>query len=418
MSSLQKKVLTAKIPRGLPPRPLSLGRGRGGARGGRGDARVFTPLHWSKYFRQNKEFKIGTSTFNVYIGTYYISLQSRILTFQKSTSFIGGEEDEGPLIVFLHGGGYSGLTWAALNLELTNLVKCQTLAPDLRGHGCSSTEDDYNLSADTMAEDISKIVIEHIKSFENTEPEVILVGHSMGGALAVHTALQGEIDNLVGIVVVDVVEGTAMDALSSMQNVLRGRPKCFPSIDYAIEWSLKSGQVRKNESARISMPGQLIHKSSNKCAALEVQEAAETAAAINDPEKVKLQSEDTITEEDETEEEPKFKDPKIADEKPYLWRIDLGKTEPHWTGWFSNLSSKFLSVPASKMLILAGVDRLDRELTVGQMQGKFQMQVLPQAGHAVHEDVPEKMAEVVAFFLTRNKFAEAKDNFQPVFPGC
>lgn len=272
-----------------------------------------------------------------------------------------------------------------------------------------------------MADDISKLVNEHVKSLK-TMPQVIIVGHSMGGALAVHTALKAEIDLLVGIVVVDVVEGTAMDALSSMQNVLRGRPKCFPSIDYAIEWSLKSGQVRKNESARISMPGQLIHKSSNKCAALEVpeQEAAETKPA--DQEKVKLQSEDTITEEEnETDEEPKFKDPKMApkaDEKPYLWRIDLGKTEPHWTGWFSNLSSKFLSVPASKMLILAGVDRLDRELTVGQMQGKFQMQVLPQAGHAVHEDVPEKMAEVVAFFLTRNKFAEAKDDFNPVFPGC
>ena len=51
------------------------------------------------------------------------------------------------------------------------------------------------------------------------------------------------------------------------------------------------------------------------------------------------------------------------------------------------------------MLLLAGIDRLDRDLTAGQMQGKFQMQVLPQAGHAVHEDVPDGMAEVLATFL-------------------
>ena len=96
----------------------------------------------------------------------------------------------------------------------------------------------------------------------------------------------------------------------------------------------------------------------------------------------------------------------------------MAQTEPHWTGWFTNLSSKFLSVAATKMLILAGIDRLDRDLTVGQMQGKFQMQVLPQAGHAVHEDVPDRMAEVLATFLVRNKFAEAKDEFTPTFPAC
>jgi protein phosphatase methylesterase 1 len=100
------------------------------------------------------------------------------------------------------------------------------------------------------------------------------------------------------------------------------------------------------------------------------------------------------------------------------WRIDLGKTEPHWTGWFTDLSNKFLSVQASKMLVLAGVDRLDKDLTVGQMQGKFQMQILPQAGHAVHEDVPERMAEVLANFLVRNKFAQPLDQFTPSFPAC
>ena len=52
------------------------------------------------------------------------------------------------------------------------------------------------------------------------------------------------------------------------------------------------------------------------------------------------------------------------------------------------------------------------------MQGKFQMQVLPQAGHAVHEDVPEKLAEILAAFLVRNKFATAKDAFAATFPAC
>ena len=53
-----------------------------------------------------------------------------------------------------------------------------------------------------------------------------------------------------------------------------------------------------------------------------------------------------------------------------------------------------------------------------QMQGKFQMQILPQAGHAVHEDVPDKVAEVLASFLVRNKFATAINEFTAHMPGC
>ena len=82
-------------------------------------------------------------------------------------------------------------------------------------------------------------------------------------------------------------------------------------------------------------------------------------------------------------------------------------------GWFTNLSLKFLSIQATKMLILERIDRLVRVLTAGLMQGK--LQVLPQAGHTLHEDVLDRMGEVLATFLTRNKFAQAKDKFASSF---
>lgn len=59
---------------------------------------------------------------------------------------------------------------------------------------------------------------------------------SMGGAIAVHTGARGLIPSLAGLVVIDVVEGTALEALSSMQSFLRGRPKVFNSLEQAIEW--------------------------------------------------------------------------------------------------------------------------------------------------------------------------------------
>ena len=45
------------------------------------------------------------------------------------------------------------------------------------------------------------------KIWGEDQPPIILVGHSMGGALAVHIANRNYIKNLVALVVIDVVEG-------------------------------------------------------------------------------------------------------------------------------------------------------------------------------------------------------------------
>lgn len=55
------------------------------------------------------------------------------------------------------------------------------------------------------------------------------------------------------------------------------------------------------------------------------------------------------------------------------------------SGWFTGLSSKFLAARTARLLVLAGTDRLDKELMIGQMQGKFQMVVVPGVGHMLHE---------------------------------
>lgn len=53
--------------------------------------------------------------------------------------------------------------------------------------------------------------------------------------------------------------------------------------------------------------------------------------------------------------------------------------------WFTGLSSTFLGVRTARLLVLAGTERLDRELMIGQMQGKFQLVVVPNVGHMIHE---------------------------------
>lgn len=59
-----------------------------------------------------------------------------------------------------------------------------------RGHGNTTTIDDLDLSTETLANDIIDVIEDVVISRNAQNVDVVLVGHSMGGALAVHAALQ------------------------------------------------------------------------------------------------------------------------------------------------------------------------------------------------------------------------------------
>ncbi|CAK9806398.1 Protein phosphatase methylesterase 1 [Anthophora quadrimaculata] len=385
MSSLQKSVLKSK----LPPSGVNFGLGaRASKSKGFQRKRDYDPVQWIPYFDHSEDVKIGDDTFHIYT-----------------------KGNEGPTLVLLHGGGYSALTWAEFTKSIMTMIVCKVMAIDLRGHGDTYTTNEEDLSADTLAEDVAAI----IKETTENNP-VILVGHSMGGAVAVRAAPL--ILNLYGLGVIDVVEGTAMDALASMQSFLRSRPSSFSSVSQAVEWCVRSGQIRNIESAKVSVPGQIKNIETNKLATHDIDSLSKSTCECNSETISTISREDVIQEEEPVNMPPPPAPTTATATKKYVWRIDLSKTEKHWIGWFNGLSSAFLNVPVPKVLLLAGVDRLDRELTVGQMQGKFQMQVLPACGHAVHEDVPDKVAEAIATFMVRHKFAEPASEFPRTFPAC
>ena len=68
----------------------------------------------------------------------------------------------------------------------------------------------------------------------------------------------------------------------------------------------------------------------------------------------------------------------VGEQQVWVWRTPLERTQPFWEGWYKGLSEAFLKVSAPKVLMLAGTDRLDKPLMVGQMQGRFQLSLLPQ----------------------------------------
>ncbi|KAL5778699.1 hypothetical protein ACOSQ2_009436 [Xanthoceras sorbifolium] len=286
----------------------------------------YSPLDWSGYFDEEKDVSIPDSNdvFHVYMaGT------------------------EGAVVFCLHGGGYSGLSFALSASKIKE--KARVVAMDMRGHGKSSTENDLDLSIETMCNDVFAVVK---AMYGDSPPAIVLVGHSMGGSVAVHVAAKKTLRSLAGLVVVDVVEGTAMASLIHMQKILSSRMQHFSSIEKAIEWSVKGGSLRNIDSARISIPSTLMFDESKNC---------------------------------------------------YVYRSRLEETEQYWKGWYEGLSDKFLSCPVPKLLLLAGTDRLDRSLTIGQMQGKFQMVVVRHTGHAIQEDLPDEFATLILNFISRNR---------------
>jgi len=300
------------------------------------------PSSWHEYFEQE---------------LYLDHVDGNLLAKYHAYLTVPTDPTKDPLFVCHHGAGSSGLSFALLARELRKkMPNCGILSVDARDHGSmvdvSSSEHLTGLSLNALSYDLLQIIRLTIArlAWPHT-PNMVLIGHSLGGAVVARTARDGALESkLLGFVVIDVVEGSAMDALKSMQSYLATRPVSFASVEDAIDWHVRSRTIRNPESSRVSTPPLL----------------------------------------------------KQLDSEQWTWRIDLAATAAYWTNWFTGLSSSFLGGKAAKLLILAGTDRLDKELMIGQMQGKFQLQVFPEAGHFVQEDLPERTAEVLVEFVRRN----------------
>lgn len=72
----------------------------------------------------------------------------------------------------------------------------------------------------------------------------------------------------------------------------------------------------------------------------------------------------------------------------FVWRTDLMASKPFWVEWFTDLTKIFLDVKMKKQLILAGSERMDKDLTIAQMMGKFSLKVIHDCGHVIQEDQP------------------------------
>ncbi|CCE63202.1 hypothetical protein TPHA_0E01080 [Tetrapisispora phaffii CBS 4417] len=302
---------------------------------------------WKEYFDFNNIFV--NKKRNIKINFYY-----KLPLKMDSLSI--------PIFILHHGAGSSALTFATLARDIFIKLegRCAIMAFDARGHGkteplAPKTQLEYNLNdfTDDFTSLIEAFNRNYLQDITEEKKSFILVGHSLGGSICTfaYSKLIPNIQKqIVGITMLDIVEEAAIFALDNVQDFLHRTPSMFNSFDEAIRWSVKNNMPQSKESAEISVPALFRMTKNGKVARLS----------------------------------------------------NLQDFKKFWNTWFVNLSHEFVSLPTCKLLILAGNDNLDKQLIVGQMQGKYQLVVFQDSGHFIQEDASVKTAITLIEFWKRN----------------
>ena len=302
-----------------------------------------SPIEWKKYFPNQ-------------------------VMLDKTIPIYYNNNTKGPNLFCLHGAGHSALSFSLLS-ELSKNYRL--ISYDFRAHANNTSEPANDLSMDTLVSDTEKVLLKINELFP--KDNIVVLGHSLGGAVAVKTCChifktefnKDLYDKIQGIIVVDVIEGSAMESLPFMKGVIEQRQSEFSSLNEAISY-MASTQIRNLNSCRVSIPPLLKQVKNQK------------------------------------------------GKKVYTWKTDLMSTEKFWPDWYKDLSKEFLSIRTPKALILTDTNELDTPLTVGHMQGKFKLGVVKGTGHFIMEDDPMAMMEQINQFCQVFRIPRTIDEIKTV----
>ncbi|MGE0023450.1 MAG: alpha/beta fold hydrolase [Hyphomicrobium sp.] len=119
------------------------------------------------------------------------------------------EQGSGPPVLLLHGLGESLYTWHDITPALS--ARRRVIALDLKGFGRSDKPDDGAYSADDQAALVARFIVDHDLS------DLILVGHSFGGTVALRIALADGIKGTERIRRIAVIAAPALPAATSRE---------------------------------------------------------------------------------------------------------------------------------------------------------------------------------------------------------
>lgn len=264
-----------------------------------------------------------------------------------------------------------------------------TVMYDMRCHGRSTfAGGEGSLTLDVLVEDFLD-VLRYIVEKHFPKNLIFVLGHSLGAAV-VAAGVGGASRKwrpsspLGGVILLDAVEGTSKLALQSMLRFIEQRPEEFDTVKEAEHWFLHHGGMRTVEGAAISVPP-LLRPVVLATPSLNGHQSPTTV----DPPPCEDKRELGVN----GEKEHPIK---------YTWRSRLPLMSTVWNTWFEGLDENFLRISAPKMLCVASVDRLDHDLTVAHMQGKFQLEICGnRAGHYIQDDTPAELAAKVRRLVKR-----------------
>lgn len=275
-----------------------------------------------------------------------------------NTFYCPPKDENTPILVCHHGAGSSAMTFWNLIKLCHDELGYGAFAYDARGHGDSSKSESMDLSLSLFVDDFV-FVLHQFYALNKPLNTICLVGHSLGGSVLIEFLStrfkELEYPQIGGIVVLDIVEELATKALISTDSFNRNMPKSFRSYLEAVQWHLDSRLLHNYDSAKVSVYHLIEPDLSGRL----------------------------------------------------TWKCKFDSLSEFWSTWFPGFSKKFIESTkgaVSKLLILSTNETLDKDLMIGQMQGKYQLIVLNNSsgtGHFVHEDVPKKSMLSVLNFIRR-----------------
>ncbi|MEN2497318.1 MAG: Protein phosphatase methylesterase 1 [Marteilia pararefringens] len=184
-------------------------------------------------------------------------------------------------------------------------------------------------------------------------PSVIIVGHSMGGCVAIEISRRGKLPNVRAFVTIDCFADLESQHYYLTNSTDASENRLYESVDHAVDEYRKSFNTVDHNMARISIESRLnqtIHG--------------------------------------------------------FKFNLSYLDTSKYWHDWFHDLTQKFLSQSCYKIAIISGsrddnLSRLDKEMTIAHMSGKYQLNPLPGACHNVQEDQPMEVLDIINTFVRR-----------------
>jgi len=148
---------------------------------------------------------------------------------------------DAPPVVLLHGITGHARVWDHLASRL--VPGRRVLALDQRGHGDSDPAADDDYSVDTMADDVAAFA-DGLRL-----PRFALVGHSMGGRIAIRYA--GEhAARLERLVIIDIGPDIALAGLQRVRDMMANSPERIESEEWAVEYIRRANPLQDVDMLR------------------------------------------------------------------------------------------------------------------------------------------------------------------------